>query len=514
MSFKQTTPWAIHFLGFGVGLAVLQALVGLQSPVAAAEPTPQRSRPSPPNILFIFSDDHASQAISAYGSAIANTPNIDRIAEAGIRFDRCLVTNSICAPARAVILTGKYSHLNGLRTNRDTFDGSQQTTPKLLRNAGYQTAIVGKWHLKSEPTGFDHYQVLIGQGSYYNPVFRTNGRQVKHTGYTTDIIADQSVAWLEQRDENKPFFLMCQHKATHGRWEPALRHLHRFEDQQISEPPTLFDDYSGRGPAARGHAMGIADHIGEHRLMIKYSSKFTPAQFEVFDGFFRPKNETFLAAGLEGKERTRWHYQRYIKNYLRCVAGLDESIGIVLDYLDRTGLAENTVVIYSSDQGFYLGEHGWFDKRWIYEESLSTPLVARWPGVIEPGSTNGDIVSNLDFAETFLDIAGARIPSEMQGTSLVPLLRGESPSGWRRSFYYHYYESGGHGVPAHYGVADERYKLVHFYEPNLDDWELFDRKTDPQEMKSVYGDPAYAEVQKRLTAELRRLQREHQVPGH
>jgi arylsulfatase A-like enzyme len=495
---KQAYRIVISGIFLGANLCALHGRVAAQD-----RPT------TPPNILFIFSDDHASQAISAYGSKIAHTPDIDRIAGEGIRFDRCLVTNSICAPARAVILTGKYSHLNGQETNRDTFDGAQQTAPKLLRKAGYQTAIVGKWHLKSEPTGFDHYQVLIGQGSYYNPVFRTNGEQVKHTGYTTDIIADESIAWLKRRDKDKPFFLMCQHKATHGRWEPALRHLHLLEDAKIPEPPTLFDDYAGRGPAAKQHAMGIADHIGDHRLMLKYSSKFTPDQFKIFDDYFRPKNEAFLKAKLVGKERTRWHYQRYIKNYLRCVAGLDESIGVVLDYLDESGLAKNTVVIYSSDQGFYLGEHGWFDKRWIYEESLRTPLVVRWPGEIEPGSTNDDIVSNLDFAETFLDIAGVATPEEMQGSSLVPLLQGQTPIRWRDSFYYHYYESGGHGVPAHYGVTDDRYKLVHFYEPNLNSWELYDRKHDPQEMNSVYDSPEYADIVNRLTVELKRLQRVH-----
>ena len=297
-----------------------------------------------------------------------------------------------------------------------------------------------------------------------------------------------------------------------GAGEPALRHLHLFEDEEIPEPITLFDDYAGRGPAAKQHRMGIADHLGDHRLMIKYSSKFTPAQYEVFDNYFRPKNEAFLNAKLAGKARTRWHYQRYIKNYLRCVIGLDESIGLLLDYLEKADLVDNTVVIYSSDQGFYLGEHGWFDKRWIYEESLSTPFVVRWPSVVEHGSTNSDIVSNLDFAETFLDIAGADTPMDMQGSSLIPLLNGRTPSDFRETFYYHYYESGGHGVPAHYGVIDDRYKLVHFYEPRFDAWELYDRKSDPQELDSVYDDRDYAGVVKRLKTELRRLQREYQVP--
>jgi arylsulfatase A-like enzyme len=464
-----------------------------------------------PNILFLFTDDHALNAISAYGgplAEIAPTPNLDRIAEEGMRFEHCLVTNSICAPSRAVVLTGKYSHLNGHRTNKDTFDGSQQTAPKLLQKAGYQTAIVGKWHLKSIPTGFDHYEVLKGQGQYYNPMLLTNGEQVKHAGYTTDIITDQALAWLKDRDSDQPFFLMCQHKAPHGRWEPALRHLKEFEDVEIPEPETLFDDYYGRSPAAKGHAMGIADHIGPHRLMIEYSSKFTPEQFEVFDGHFRPLNEAFAAANLEGKERTRWHYQRYMKNYLRCVKAVDENVGRVLDYLDEEGLADNTVVIYSSDQGFWLGEHGWFDKRWMYQESLHTPLLARWPGVTQPGSRNDHLVSNLDFAETFLEAAGVEVPKDMQGSSLVPLLRGEAPQDWRQTHYYHYYEAGGHGVPVHYGVTDGDFKLIRFPDPKLDAWEFFDLKKDPMEMESIYLDPDYADDVARMKGELKRLQSE------
>ncbi|MGB0582665.1 MAG: sulfatase family protein, partial [Limisphaerales bacterium] len=415
------------------------------------------------------------------------------------------------APSRAVVLTGKYSHLNGQRTNKDVFDGSQQTAPKLMRKAGYETAIVGKWHLKSTPTGFDHFEVLKGQGSYYNPMLITNGKQVKHTGYTTDIIVDRTIEWLDKRDKSKPFFLMSQHKAPHGRWEPALRHLTLYEDEQIPEPDTLFDDYEGRGSAVLQHKMGIADHIGDHRLMIKYSSKFTPEQFKVFDGHFRPKNEAFLAANLTGKERTRWHYQRYIKNYLRCVKAVDENVGRLLEYLDKTGLAKNTIVIYSSDQGFYLGEHGWFDKRWVYDESLRTPLIVRWPGTTKPGSFNRDIVSNIDFAETFLDVAGAKVPNDMQGRSLVPLLKGNTPKDWRKHLYYEYFESGGHGVPKHYAVIDKRHKLVHFEDKQLDEWELYDLKEDPNEMTSVYGRTDYKRTQSRLAKELARLRRELKV---
>ena len=467
-----------------------------------------------PNILFLFTDDHALKALSAYGgplAEIAPTPHLDRIAKEGMLFRHCLVSNSICAPSRAVILTGKHSHLNGQRTNKDTFDGSQQTAPKLLQQAGYQTAIVGKWHLKSTPTGFDHFEVLKGQGQYYNPMLITNGKSVKHTGYTTDIITDQALKWLQQRDSKKPFFLMAQHKAPHGRWEPALRHLNTFEEIDIPEPPTLLDDYTGRTAAPANHAMGIADHMGPHRLMFRYSSKFTQEQFKIFDGHFRPRNEAFAKAGLTGKARTRWNYQRYIKNYLRCVKAVDENVGRMLKYLDQTGLSKNTVVIYSSDQGFWLGEHGWFDKRWMYEESLHTPLLVRWPGQIKPGSTNTNLVSNLDFAQTFLDIAGAAQPKDMQGRSLAPILRGQTPADWRRTHYYHYYEAGGHGVPIHYGVTDGRYKLIRFPDAKLNTWEFFDLKIDPQEMKSRFTDPKYSKTIAGLKQELTRLRRHYQV---
>lgn len=468
-----------------------------------------------PNILFLFTDDHATQALSAYGgplAEIAPTPNLDRIADEGMLFRKCYVTNSICGPSRAVVLTGKYSHLNGFRKNGDTFDGSQQTLPKFLRKAGYQTAMIGKWHLGSTPTGFDHYEVLKGQGQYYNPLLLTNGEKVKHTGYTTDIIGDRTLEWLENRDPEKPFFLMSQHKAPHGRWEPALRHLEWLDDIEVPEPPTLFDDYSGRSSAAIGHAMGLADHMGPHRLMLEYSSKHTPEQLEKFDAYFKPRNEAYLNADLSGPERTKWHYQRYIKNYLRCVRAVDENVGRVLDYLDENGLADNTLVIYSSDQGFYLGEHGWFDKRWMYEESLRTPLLARWPGVIEPGQTDDEhIVSNLDFAQTVLDAVGAPIPEDLQGQSFLPILKGESPEAWRQFFYYHYYESGGHGVPLHYGVTNGKQKLIRFPEKHLDAWELFDLEADPQELKSVYGEPDYAAIQATLKDELDRLRKHYQV---
>jgi arylsulfatase A-like enzyme len=467
-----------------------------------------------PNILFIFTDDHAPHAISAYGSKLIQTPHLDRIAKEGMTFERCYVTNSICAPSRAVILSGRHSFHNGQMTNGDIFDGSQVTFPKLLRKSGYETALIGKWHLKSEPTGFDRYEVLYGQGSYYNPRMKKDGKEVKHVGYTTDIITDLSLKWLKQeRNPAKPFMLMSQHKAPHGRWEPALRHLGALDEVEIPEPKTLFDDYKGRTSSAHEHKMGILEHLGDKRLMLQYSSQFTPEQFKVFDGYFRPRNEAFLAKrdSMSKHELTRWHYQRWIRNYLLCTKAVDENVGRLLKYLDESGLAENTVVIYSSDQGFYLGDHGWFDKRWMYELSYRMPLLVRWPGKIEPKSKNRDLTSNLDFAQTFLDLAGAQADSKMQGVSLVPLLKGEKPKDWRKSLYYHYHEGGGHGVARHEGVKTARHKLIHFFDK--EEWELFDLKNDPDEMKSVYGNPDYAKVQARLLQELKRLKKEYEVPA-
>ena len=499
---------------------VLAACLGLRT--AAAAPT-QR-----PNILFLFCDDHAYQAISAYQAVSAyhlklnSTPNIDRLAREGMRFDNCFVTNSICGPSRAVIQTGKYSHLNGFYCNGDRFNGHQQTFPKLLQQAGYQTAIIGKWHLGEHmaPQGYNYSEVLIGQGPYYNPPMLRDpdgsGQQqrVKHIGYTTDIITDLALDWLKgRRDPNRPFMLMVQHKAPHRNWQPAPKHLHLYDDVEIPEPDTLFDDYRGRGTPAKTQDMTIARTMNAADLKLKPPRGLTPEQLEKWNAAYEPKNEAFRNANLEGRALVRWKYQRYMKDYLRCIASVDENVGRLLDYLDASGLAGNTVVIYSSDQGFYLGEHGWFDKRWIYEESLRTPLLVRWPGVVQPGSVNRDLVSNLDFAETFLDIAGASIPSDMQGRSLVPLLAGRTPSDWRKTFYYHYYEfPGAHSVRRHDGVVDGRYKLIRFYEPDVDEWELYDLRSDPKELRSVYDDPPYAQVRKRLTAQLKRLRQELKVP--
>jgi arylsulfatase A-like enzyme len=472
--------------------------------------------PRQPNIVFIFSDDHAYQAISAYGDArkLLDTPNIDRIAKGGIRFDRCLVPNSICGPARATILTGKYNHLNGFPNNSNsTFDGSQITFPKLLQKAGYQTAIVGKWHLGSDPTGFDFWQILPAQGVYYNPPMIRQGERITVPGYTTDIITDVSLEWLKQRDKTKPFVLMTQHKAPHREWEPALRHLNADKDRVYPEPATLFDDYSGRGIAERDQDMTIEKTMNDRDLKLVPPRQLTPEQRKEWDAYYEPRNAKFRAANPQGKDLVRWKYQRYMHDYLATLRAVDEGVGRMLDYLDAEGLAENTIVIYASDQGFYLGEHGWFDKRWIFEESVRTPFLVRWPGVTKPTTVNRDLVSNLDFAETFLDVAGVPIPEEMQGCSLVPILRGQRPADWRTSFYYHYYEwPVPHRVRPHYGVVTDRYKLVRFYGTGEDYWELFDREKDPQELRSYYNDPAYAKTRAELEQELTKLRKQYKVP--
>ncbi|MFQ5572400.1 MAG: sulfatase, partial [Rhodothermales bacterium] len=447
-----------------------------------------------PNIIFIFTDDHSASAISAYGSVINTTPNIDRIAHEGMLFTNCFVTNSICAPSRATILTGKYSHLNGQLTNFERFDGEQQTFPKLLQQAGYQTAIVGKWHLQSEPTGFDHWQVLIGQGPYYNPPISSPGDTTVVTGYTTDIITDLALQWLdEKRDPTRPFMLMYQHKAPHRRWDPGPDHLKTYDVEEIPVPETFDDDYEGRSRAAREANMTIVNNLTARDLKIEPPGNLTPVQLEAWNAAYGPKNEALRTAGLQGEDLDRWKYQRYIKDYLRAVASVDDNIGRLLDYLDTQGLAENTVVIYNSDQGWYLGEHGWYDKRWMYEPSLRTPLVVRWPGYVATGQVKDAMVSNLDFAATFLDLAEAAIPGDFQGQSLKPLLLDQPTPDWRESFYYHYYEyPGSHCVRRHYGVRTQRYKLIYFY--NIDAWELFDLENDPNELQSRYEDPAYADV--------------------
>ncbi len=494
-------------------LAALLAtlLLALVIPAQAADEAKPVKRP---NILFIMADDHAYQAISAYGSKVNVTPHIDRLAKEGMRFDRCFVTNSICGPSRAVILTGKYSHLNGFATNENpNFNGKQQHVAKLLQGAGYQTAVIGKWHLGSDPTGFDYWHILQGQGPYYNPAMKTPNGIVRHTGYTTDIITDEAIGWLEKgRDKNKPFFLMYQHKAPHRNWQPAPRYLDKYKDVTIPEPTTLFDDYKGRGTAARDQQMSIAKDLSPHDLKLVAQPGLNPEQKEIFEKAYAEENKAFQEAKLTGDDKTRWMYQRYVKDYLRCVDAVDENVGRMLEWLDNSGEAANTLVIYTSDQGWYLGEHGWYDKRWMYEESFRTPLIVRWPGQVKPSSVNTDMAMNLDFAQTFLDVAGVEQPADMQGRSLKPLLTGNTPADWRKSVYYHYYEfPQPHHVHPHYGVRTEQYKLIHFYD--LNEWELYDLKADPNELKSVYNDPAYDQIVMDLKRQLEQLRKDYKDDG-
>ncbi|MEN6644979.1 MAG: sulfatase [Armatimonadia bacterium] len=444
-----------------------------------------------PNILYIMSDDHAAHAMSCYGSRINQTPNMDRIANEGVRFDNCFCTNSICAPSRATILAGTYSHINGVKTLDDDFDGRQVTFPQLLQQSGYQTAIIGKWHLGhggvSDPTGFDYWNVLPGQGLYHNPDMIEMGDRKVYNGYVTDIITDLSLEWLRGRDAERPFCLMCHHKAPHRRWQPHERHMGMFEDD-VPEPPTFDDDYETRSQAAKMAKMRI------DRDLEDADTKEPPPP------------------GLEGHALKQWKYQRYIKDYLRCVAAVDESVGTLLDYLDETGLTDNTIVIYTSDQGFFLGDHGWYDKRFMYEESLRMPFVVRYPREIAPGSVNRDIAINNDFAPTFLDCAGLSTPEHMDGRSIRPLWQGQTPDDWRQDFYYRYFMhcDGSHGVYAHYGLRSQRYKLIYYYEPvpGPQEWELFDLEKDPLELNNVYGQPEYAGVVNELQGRLKALRKD------
>lgn len=470
-----------------------------------------------PNIIYIMSDDHSFQTVSAYGGNLAKlapTPNIDRIAAEGIRFDRCFVTNSISGPCRATVLTGKYSHLNGFLDNMSSFDSSQVTFPKILQEAGYQTAMIGKWHLVSDPTGFDYWNILPGQGAYYNPIFIDSSGQYKEAGYTTEIITEKTLQWLKNAKESgKPFMVMMHHKAPHRAWDPGPNELGMYDNVQFPEPETLFDDYANRGAGERNQRMTIArDMTIERDLKLTSLPRrgLDSLQLIKWNEVYGPVLKQFNDLNPQGDELTRFKYQRYMKDYLSCISAVDKSVGIILDYLKESGLDKNTIVIYTSDQGFYMGEHGWFDKRWMFEESLRTPLLIKWPGVIKPGSLNNDIISNLDFAETFIDIAGAAIPEEMQGRSLLSILKGKTPEDWRKAHYYHYYEHPGeHAVPRHYGITTDRYKLMHLYY-DIDEWELFDLQNDPEEMKNVYNDPEYSIVRESLHKQLDDLRIKYQ----
>lgn len=473
-----------------------------------------------PNIIYIMSDDHAYQAVSAYGFGLNKTPNIDRLAEEGALFSRACVTNSLCAPSRAVLLTGKHSFINGKVDNVQDFNWDQPNFPKLLQANGYQTAMIGKIHLDGIPQGFDFSMVLPGQGQYYNPDFLIEGKRVRKEGYVTDIITDTALDWLKnKRDQDKPFCLLYHQKAPHREWMPAEKYYKEYTKMTFDTPATLYDNFEDRGTAARMAEMNILKHqnwAGDSKLYPEVmkelgieetsdwginafngnTGRMSPEQKAAWDSIYRPINDAFkeIYPSMDSTQLMEWRYQRYMQDYLACIASVDEGVGTVLDYLDESGLAENTIVVYTSDQGFYLGEHGWFDKRFMYKESFRTPLLVRYPKEIKPGTKIDKLVQNLDFAPTLLDYAGVNVPEDMQGLSFRDLVSGKT-SEWRDAVYYTYYEYPSiHMVKRHYGVATERYKLIHFYY-DVDEWELYDLENDPQEMHNVYNDPDYADVQ-------------------
>ena len=488
-----------------------------------------------PNIIFIMSDDHAYQAISAYDNKLIETPNIDRIAKMGMLFTNASVTNSICAPSRATILTGKHSHMNGKIDNHFPFDTTNVTFPQIMQKSGYQTAMFGKLHFGNSPKGFDQFKILPGQGSYYNPDFITkNEGTIKVEGYVTDIITDMTLDWLEEeRNPDQPFMLMYLHKAPHRSWLMAERHMEQFTNKTFPEPPTLFDDYSGRTPAAAEAEMNILKHMGwsgdnkvfpevmdqlgiaeidvDKRRFENEIGRFTPSQKENFMASYSKVNDRFKKdyPSMTEEDKMKWKYQRYMQDYLGTIQAVDENVGRLLDYLEANDMMENTIIVYTSDQGFYLGEHGWFDKRFVYDESFKTPLLVAWPGRLNPGAKSDAMVQNLDFAQTFLDAAGIEAPEDMQGESMIPLLTGEPEKWTRDAVYYHYYEyPAEHMVNRHYAIVTKEYKLIHYYF-DLDEWELIDRIKDPNEMKNVYDDPAYAEIKKDLHARLEKLREKY-----
>ncbi len=511
------------------------ATIGLGALGLLSACTPAEPEPGQPNIVFIMSDDHAYQAISAYSNHLIETPNIDRLAKEGMLFTNACVTNSICAPSRATILTGKHTHIHGKIDNVFPFDTSNVTFPQLFQDAGYQTAMFGKLHFGNNPKGFDEFMILPDQGDYYNPDFITSKGDTTIMGYVTDVITDLTLDWLgNRRKKDKPFLLMYLHKAPHREWIPAERHYREFTKKTFLEPETLFDNYEGRGTAAKEAEMNLLKHMtisadnkiypevadelgikeasdwGKNVFLQKYR-RLNPEQKKAYDSVYEPINEAFKEAypNMSDEDLMRWKYQRYMQDYLGCIASVDENVGRVLDYLDANGLSENTIVVYTSDQGFYLGEHGWFDKRFIYDESFKTPLLIRWPEKIQAGSVSDEMVQNLDFAQTFLAAAGLPQPNEMQGESLMPLLTGQTDQWDREAVYYHYYEYPGfHMVKRHYGIVTTEYKLVHFYY-DVDEWELYDRKNDPLELTNVFDHPDYADVVKKLKEQLTELRAQY-----
>ena len=506
--------------------AVALALVPLPAPAQESRAAP--ADPDRPNIVFIFSDDHAAHALSAYrphlgyGALLPDTPELDRLAAEGVLFTNAFVTNSICAPSRAAVLTGQYGHLNGVMTNVEALHPTEHTFPELLQADGYRTALFGKWHLKAEPEGFDHSEVLVGQGPYHNPVLVSGDDSVRYTGYTTDIIVDRAIRWLSGTtggatgaggagSQGQPFLLMIQPNAVHRYWDPGPDQLHLYRDTALAEPATFWDEGHGRARPFNEQEMEIGRDLFARDLKLETPPGLTPEQQAAWEAAYGPENEALAALGLAGTALTRWKYQRYIGDYMRVVAGLDAAVGRVLRALEARGLADNTVVVYTSDQGFFLGDHGWFDKRWMYEESLRTPLLVRWPGVVRPASVNRELVMNLDLAQTLLELGAVEAPPSMQGRSLVPLLRGERPGDWRDAIYYQYFAyPDWHMVHRQHGVRTHRYKLIHFYE--IDEWELYDLARDPNELQSVYDEPAYAAIAAELKARLRELREQYRVP--
>ena len=505
-----------------------ELMLALAAASAACASTSCKSdKAARPNIVFIMTDDHTAQMMSCYGSGNVRTPNLDRIAEDGLKFTNAFVANSLSGPSRACILTGKHSCANHFYSNSgDVFDFSQTTFPKLLQEAGYQTAMVGKLHLEANPTGFDFWEILPGQGDYYNPEFiRMDGSRAVEKGYVTDIITDKSLEWLENgRDKSKPFCIMIHHKATHRNWLPDLKYLNEYEDVTFPIPETFNDDYAGRAAAQKqemniARDMDIAYDIKMFRegdktrlsgLYQSYIGRLDPEDRAVYDEFYKGLTDDFHKKNPEGEDLAEFKFQRYMRDYAKVLKSLDDNVGRVLDYLREAGLDRNTLVVYTSDQGFYMGEHGWFDKRFMYEESFRTPLLMRLPG-----GKRGDIpqlVQNIDYAPTFLELAGVTVPSDIQGESLLPLLKGEEPNDWRDALYYHYYEyPAEHAVKKHYGVRDDHYKLIHFYD-DIDQWELYDLQTDPTEMHNLYGQPGYEEVTQRMMTKLKELQRQYDDP--
>lgn len=486
-----------------------------------------------PNIIVILSDDHAYQAISAYKdrfAKIAPTPNIDKLANDGIRFDKSYVGNSLCAPSRATLLTGTHSHINGIETLKEKFDGNQPTIANILQKVGYETSIIGKWHLKNNPVGFSHWDILIDQGDYYNPDFKNSDGITRDNGYVTDIITDKAIDWLKQgRDKSKPFMLILGNKAPHANWLPPIKYLSTFDHIHIPEPKNLFDKYDGKGTAEKETDMTYTamplgwycqlwskptgDRYEDYggKLWQRAYGRLNPEEKAAMDQAYNKENEAFKKTNLKGKKLVRWKYQRTMRNYLACVKSVDDNVGRLMDYLKKSGLDKNTLVIYASDQGLFLGEHGWYDKRLMYEEAFRTPLIAYFPSVIPPRQVDKHLVQNIDWAPTILDFAGAQIPSIMQGVSLKPLMTEKPIKDWRKSLYYHYYDyPGGHNIPKHEGVTTNRYKLIYFYE--IGEWEFFDLNKDPSEMKNEYNNSQYQSEIARLKDELIRLRKVYQVP--